>query len=138
MANSYKIIEYLCSREGVKPGKLCSDIGISRGILSDLKAGRTKELSAPNMQKIANYFNVSTDIFNDGAFEETLPNNADIELLEAIHRKFSLKKEAPAKTGESLQDLKDDERVLLDSYRGMTEKDRELMRDFARRLKGDS
>lgn len=98
MVNSYKIIEYLCARKGIKPGRLCADIGMSRGILSDLKAGRTKELSTPNIQKIANYFNVSTDIFNDGVFEETLPNNADIELLNDIASKFDLQRfAAPGK-----------------------------------------
>lgn len=38
-------------------------------------------------------------------------------------------------TEDGLQDLKDDERVLLEHYRTMTEEDREMMRDLARRLK---
>lgn len=35
---------------------------------------------------------------------------------------------------DGLQDLKDDERVLLEHYRTMTEEDRDMMRDLARRL----
>ena len=104
MANSYDIIEYLCMRAGIKPGKLCSEIGMSRGILSDLKAGRTKELSLANAQRIANYFQVSTDIFNEGVFEETLPNSADMELLEDIQRKFVMKKETPEAHGSGVTD----------------------------------
>ena len=42
MVNMYEIIEALCKDKGIKPGKLCTDLGISRGIMSDLKAGRTK------------------------------------------------------------------------------------------------
>lgn len=63
MANLYSVIESLCERDGIKPGRLCSEIGISRGVLSDLKSGRSKSLSLANMQRIANYFHVSTDIF---------------------------------------------------------------------------
>lgn len=59
MDNMYTIIETLCTRQGIRPGKLCSELGISRGILSDLKAGRTKKLSAENLTKIAGFFGVS-------------------------------------------------------------------------------
>lgn len=61
MCKMYGIIEKLCADRGIKPGRLCSDIGISRGILSDLKTGRTKKLSAENMAKISSYFGVSAD-----------------------------------------------------------------------------
>ena len=36
---------------------------------------------------------------------------------------------------DALQNLRDDERVLLEHYRSMTETDRDMMRDLARRLK---
>lgn len=61
MCKMYGIIEQLCTGRGIKPGKLCADLGISRGIMGDLKAGRTKRLSAENIAKVANYFGVSTD-----------------------------------------------------------------------------
>lgn len=59
MCNMYGIIESLCREHGIKPGKLCAELGISRGIMSDLKAGRTKQLSVENVGKIAAYFGVS-------------------------------------------------------------------------------
>ena len=49
----------LCSQHAITGAKLCSDIGISRGILSDLKAGRKKTLNAETAYKIAKYFGVS-------------------------------------------------------------------------------
>lgn len=57
----YEIIEQLCSERGIKPGRLCAELGISRGTLSDLKASRTKKLSAENIAKISAYFGVSAD-----------------------------------------------------------------------------
>ena len=38
---------------------MCTDIGISKGILSDLKMGRQSGISTTNAQKIASYFGVS-------------------------------------------------------------------------------
>lgn len=61
MSNMYGAIEKLCKEHGIKPGKMCSDLGISRGILGDLKSGRTKRLSTENIAKIAAYFGVTTD-----------------------------------------------------------------------------
>ena len=55
----YNRISDLCSQHGITGGKLCADIGISRGILSDLKAGRKKDLTATTAYKIAKYFGVS-------------------------------------------------------------------------------
>lgn len=61
MCKMYGIIESLCKDRGIKPGKMCADLGISRGIMGDLKAGRTKRLSAENIAKVSAYFGVSSD-----------------------------------------------------------------------------
>ena len=55
----YSRIAQLCFKRNITGSKLCSDIGISRGILSDLKAGRKKTLNAETAYKIAKYFGVS-------------------------------------------------------------------------------
>ena len=59
MANLYETIESLCRSRGIRPGRLCEDIGISRGLITDLKMGRKKSVSAETAQKIAGYFGVS-------------------------------------------------------------------------------
>lgn len=59
MKTLYITISTLCAQRGITPSKLCSEIGLSRGILSDLKAGRKKELYATTAYKIAKYFGVS-------------------------------------------------------------------------------
>lgn len=59
MNTLYIRISSLCSQHRITPGKLCSEIDISRGILSDLKADRKKSLNAETAYKIAKYFGVS-------------------------------------------------------------------------------
>ena len=59
MGNLYDTILSLCESRGIKGGKMCSDIGISKGLLTDLKMGRRTGVSAVTAQKIATYFDVS-------------------------------------------------------------------------------
>lgn len=69
MYNLYERIFFLCTENGIKPGKMCADLGISRGNISDLKMGRIESLSADKLAKIATYFKVSVDYLLTG--EET-------------------------------------------------------------------
>jgi transcriptional regulator with XRE-family HTH domain len=55
----YENIIEVCEERGIKGGKMCTDIGMSKGILTDLKMGRQSGISAANAQKIASYFGVS-------------------------------------------------------------------------------
>ena len=59
MNTLYIRISTLCAKYNITSSRLCSDIGISRGILSDLKAGRKKTLNAETAYKIAKYLGVS-------------------------------------------------------------------------------
>ena len=59
MANLYESILALCERDGIRPGRLCDEVGISRGLMTDLKMGRKKGINAETAQKIASFFGVS-------------------------------------------------------------------------------
>ena len=59
MANLYERILKLCERDGIRPGRLCDELGISRGLMTDLKMGRKKGVNAETAQKIASFFGVS-------------------------------------------------------------------------------
>lgn len=59
MDTLYERIISLCDKNGIKGGKMCTDLGMSKGTLTDLKMGRQTGLSATKAQKIASYFNVS-------------------------------------------------------------------------------
>lgn len=82
MGTMYGIIEQLCFERGIKPGKLCADLKISRGILCDLKAGRTQKLSAQNLAKVASYFGVTADYILEKSgysYVELFPNAGGID-----------------------------------------------------------
>ena len=59
MNSLYEKIISLCEEKGIKGGRMCTDIGMSKGILTDLKMGRQSGISTQNAQKIASYFGVS-------------------------------------------------------------------------------
>ncbi len=59
MGNLYETIQSLCAEKGIRPGRLCGDLGLSRSLMTDLKMGRKKSLSAQTAQAIAGYFGVS-------------------------------------------------------------------------------
>ena len=59
MGNLYESILHLCQNRGIRPGRLCDDLGLSRGLMTDLKMGRKKSVNAETAQKIAAYFGVS-------------------------------------------------------------------------------
>ena len=59
MENLYESIETLCAQKGIRPGRLCNDLGLSRGLITDLKMGRKKTVNAETAQKIAAYFGIS-------------------------------------------------------------------------------
>ena len=59
MGIMYERILTMCNQKGIKPGKMCAETGLSRSFMSELKSGRTKELSAKNAQIVADYFGVT-------------------------------------------------------------------------------
>ena len=71
MGTLYENILALCQERGIKGGKMCTDIGMSKGILTDLKMGRQTSISMANAQKIASYFGVSVDYLLGEETEKT-------------------------------------------------------------------
>ena len=63
MADMYAIIENLCNERNISIAQMCRDTGLRQSIFSDMKHGRTKNLSAKNISILANYFGVSMDVF---------------------------------------------------------------------------
>jgi transcriptional regulator with XRE-family HTH domain len=74
----YENIISLCNERGIKGGKMCTEIGMSKGILTDLKMGRQSGISAANAQKIASYFGVSVGyLLGEEQKKETAPENGN-------------------------------------------------------------
>ncbi|MBR2311109.1 MAG: helix-turn-helix transcriptional regulator [Oscillospiraceae bacterium] len=76
MGTLYDNIMALCESRGIKGGKMCSDIGISKGLLTDLKMGRRTGVSAVTAQKIASYFGVSVGYLLGEEAEKAPANNS--------------------------------------------------------------
>ena len=59
MENLFDRIQSLCEEKGIRPGRLCNELGISRSLMTDLKMGRKKTVNAETAQKIAGFLGVS-------------------------------------------------------------------------------
>ena len=95
MGTLYENIIELCEERGIKGGKMCTDIGMSKGILTDLKMGRQVGISAANAQKIASYFGVSVGYLLGEEEKEEKPTADDDELSENIKQLVDFVKSVP-------------------------------------------
>lgn len=105
MSDLYSNIHALCEKEGIKDGTLCGNIGIRRSFLSELKAGRTKSLSAEVLSKIASYFNVSVDYLLTGNQKENPPQQPQSEIDAAVKRIRKKLESMPKEQREALMNL---------------------------------
>lgn len=105
MSDLYSNIHALCEKEGIKDGTLCANIGIRRSFLSELKAGRTKSLSAEVLSKIAAYFNVSVDYLLTGEQKENAPQQPQSEADTAVERIRKKLESMPTAQREALMNL---------------------------------
>lgn len=99
MSNLYENIKELCDEKGVKPGKMCTEASVSKGLITDLKMGRKKTVHVETAQKIADYFGVTVDRVLGAEKETAAPkddglNYTDSELLQAYHDADHRTKEA--------------------------------------------
>ena len=101
MSILYKNIISLCEERGIKGGKMCTDIGMSKGILTDLKMGRQTGISAANAQKIANYFGVSVGYLL-GEEEKEKPTVQDDGLTENQRKLMEFVKSVPEDKAEMI------------------------------------
>lgn len=107
----YESILSLCQENGIKGGKMCVDLGLSKSLMTDLKSGRKKGITAETAQKIADYFSVSVDRVLNGPETkkaptdgERIPHRDKRELLAG--RGVSILLDADAKlTEEQLDDI---------------------------------
>ena len=65
MEGLYERIYNACKNQGKNVYGMCRQIGISTGIISSLKSGKSKSVSMSTLQKIADYLNIPVDYFMD-------------------------------------------------------------------------
>lgn len=118
----YEFIEALCSDRGISVTQMCSDAGVARASLSDLKSGRNKSLSSGALSKIANYFGITVD-------ELVTQGKANQPVLE--------------KENELMEDLRmlvenPETRALLHATKGMKPEQVRQMADFIKGLRNSN
>lgn len=80
----YDRFEELCQQKGVKPGRACIDMGLSRSLAAKWKATATDKPSTEALEKMSAYFDMSIDsILGNEQKEKPLVNN-DEELTEYL------------------------------------------------------
>lgn len=101
MSILYDRLAQLCAERGIKGGRMCSDLGLSKSLMTDLKMGRKSGISAVTAQKIASYFDVTVGYllgeeiekapddeierkFNDGEIMFALSRGGEAEITEAM------------------------------------------------------
>lgn len=95
MGSLYENIISLCESRGIKGGKMCTETGISKGLLTDLKMGRRRGVSAVTAQKIANYFGVSVGYLLGEEEKKENPTVEDDGISEDMQELFDCIKQLP-------------------------------------------
>lgn len=102
MGTLYENIIALCTERGIKGGKMCTDIGMSKGILTDLKKGRQSGISAANAQKIASYFGVSVGYLLGEEQKKETATQTDNDLSESKKQLLALAESCSEEDAEKL------------------------------------
>lgn len=83
MCTIYNNIKSLCDERGVKPGRMCVELGMSKSILTGLKNGTKKNIQTDTAQKIADYFGVTVDRVLGAEKETAVPKGVGLSPMES-------------------------------------------------------
>ena len=105
MATLYETLDSLCKSKGIKGGRMCSDLGISKSLMTDLKNGRKKGVNAETAQKLANYFGVSVGYLLGEEEQKEKPTVKDDGLSESQKALMQFAKSVPEDKAEKVLKL---------------------------------
>lgn len=110
METLYMHIENLCRQRGIRPGKMCTELGLSRSLMTDLKMGRKRSIHADTAIKIANYLDITLEQLMDPA------GNSTQEIPQELH-------------------LDDVDVAFYGQYKELSDDDKETVRDMVRLMR---
>lgn len=61
MGTLYENITSLCTEKGIKGGKMCVDLAISKSLMTKLRDNPARQITSETAKKIADYFGVSVE-----------------------------------------------------------------------------
>lgn len=82
--------EELCNEKGVKPGRACTEMGVSRSLAAKWKATKTEKPSADVLEKMSVYFGKSIDEILGATQTEKAPAEDDERKVSDDDIKFAL------------------------------------------------
>ncbi|WP_418779307.1 helix-turn-helix domain-containing protein [Intestinimonas sp.] len=122
----YESILSLCSERGIRGGKMCVDLGLSKSLMTDLKSGRKKGITAETAQKIAEYFGVSVDRVLSGPDTEKAPSENGEGKVDEADLKAAFwggeKDLSPEELDEMWEDVKEYARYKMEQRRRKNDK----------------
>lgn len=95
MVTLYERLSELCEEKGIKGGRMCTELGFSKSLMTDLKSGRKKSVNAETAQKIASYFGVSVGYLLGEEEKEEKPTVEDDELSDNVKQLIEFAKSVP-------------------------------------------
>ena len=118
----YERIEKLCKDNGINITQMCKSANVQRSALSDYKSGKNKTISFPNLQKIADFFNITVDELVNGETKKSPAEAEDEEI------------------NEYLEELKNNPgmRVLFSKTKGASKEELEKVVRMIEIMRGDS
>lgn len=111
MGSLYENIMALCKERGIKGGKMCTELGISKSFMTELRKGRTKSAKIETAQKVADYFGVTVGYLLGAETEKAPTDNGERDILDEIDIGF------------------------YGDYKALTENDQETLRAMARLMR---
>ena len=99
----------LLAERGLRTAYVARQTGIPYNTLNDWRKGRTKKISAENLEKLAQFFDVPVEYFNDATFVETYERNPYMDRI----------------------------RYYVDKLVSMKDEDREMVESMIERLSND-
>ncbi len=103
----YERFEQLCKQKGVRPGKACTDMGLSRSLSAKWKNMGTKKPSADVLEKMSVYFGISINEILNEDFDFASPEMQKTPVLNKKDERDI------AKTLESLKETLENEDGLM-------------------------
>lgn len=76
----YENITSLCTEKGIKGGKMCVDLGISKSLMTKLRDNPARQITSETAKKIADYFGVSVERVLTGEKENAPGPQAESDL----------------------------------------------------------
>ncbi len=106
----YEVLASLCKSKGITAYRMCKDLELQPSLMTDLKAGRRKGVSADTASKIANYFNVSLDYLLSK--EKAKEDDRLAEYLEELRNREEMRMLFDLAKGASKEDVEKAVRII--------------------------